>query len=238
MKHQSITISCLLSTNLALCKTRPWSLNLGSNLVICTQSLKCNGHHLILTAYRNEQEYDLELKFDHNCPGVYSQWFYFKVSNTRRKQVYKFNIVNMVKGDSLFSHGMRPLLYSKKEAEFQNNGWQRFGSDITYMPHKKKLDYFALSFTTTFKFENDSVYIAACYPYTYSDGQHFISKLVKQTPKNIIKRTHLCKSLAGNEMDLLLITNFESTEEEIAARKAIVLTARVHPGETNSSYIM
>ena len=35
-----------------------------------------------------------------------------------------------------------------------------------------------------------------------------------------------------------MITNFESPEDEIAQRKAIVLTARVHPGETNSSYIM
>lgn len=39
-------------------------------------------------------------------------------------------------------------------------------------------------------------------------------------------------------MDLLLITNFDSPEEEIATRKAVVITARVHPGETNSSYIM
>jgi hypothetical protein len=36
----------------------------------------------------------------------------------------------------------------------------------------------------------------------------------------------------------LLITNFESPDEEIASRKAIVLTARVHPGESNSSFIM
>jgi hypothetical protein len=84
----------------------------------------------------------LELKFDHNCPGVYSQWFFFKVSNTRRKQIYKFNIVNMVKGEALYSHGMRPLLYSKKEAEFQSIGWQRFGNDISYLQNRKRPDYF------------------------------------------------------------------------------------------------
>ena len=39
-------------------------------------------------------------------------------------------------------------------------------------------------------------------------------------------------------MDLLIITNFESSEEEIALRKAVILTARVHPGESNSSFIM
>lgn len=65
-----------------------------------------------------ENEYDIELKFDHGCPQQYSQWFYFKVSNTRRKTIYKFNIINLVKSESLYSSGMRPLMYSKKEAEF------------------------------------------------------------------------------------------------------------------------
>jgi murein tripeptide amidase MpaA len=37
---------------------------------------------------------------------------------------------------------------------------------------------------------------------------------------------------------LLIITNFESSEEEISLRKAVILTARVHPGETNSSFII
>jgi Cytosolic carboxypeptidase N-terminal domain len=36
---------------------------------------------------RSEFEYDLELKFDHNSTNQYSQWFYFKVTNTKRKNV-------------------------------------------------------------------------------------------------------------------------------------------------------
>lgn len=76
----------------------------------------------------------------------------------------------MVKGESLYSYGMRPLMYSKKEAVFQNLGWQRFGADITYQPNRKRVgEFYSLSFTTTFKYENDSVYIANCYPYTYTE---------------------------------------------------------------------
>jgi murein tripeptide amidase MpaA len=37
---------------------------------------------------------------------------------------------------------------------------------------------------------------------------------------------------------MLIITNFTSKPEEIAFRKAVVLTSRVHPGESNSSFIM
>jgi murein tripeptide amidase MpaA len=37
---------------------------------------------------------------------------------------------------------------------------------------------------------------------------------------------------------MLLITNFASTPEDISERQAIILTGRVHPGESNSSYIM
>jgi len=37
---------------------------------------------------------------------------------------------------------------------------------------------------------------------------------------------------------MLIITNFSSAPEEIAERPAIILTSRVHPGESNASYIM
>lgn len=48
----------------------------------------------------------------------------------------------------------------------------------------------------------------------------------------------LCKSLAGNDVDMLIVTNFASIPEEIAVRKAIILTSRVHPGESNASWMM
>lgn len=37
---------------------------------------------------------------------------------------------------------------------------------------------------------------------------------------------------------MVIITNFNSRPEEIAVRRAIILTSRVHPGESNASYIM
>lgn len=48
----------------------------------------------------------------------------------------------------------------------------------------------------------------------------------------------LCRTLAENMVNLVTITNPTSSEEETANKKAIVLTARVHPGETNSSWMM
>jgi hypothetical protein len=54
----------------------------------------------------------------------------------------------------------------------------------------------------------------------------------------VARKTVLCKSLAGNDVEMLIITNFKSIPEEISIRKAIILTARVHPGESNSSYMM
>lgn len=48
----------------------------------------------------------------------------------------------------------------------------------------------------------------------------------------------MCKSLAGNDVEMLIVTNFASSPENIAMRKAIILTSRVHPGETNASFVM
>jgi murein tripeptide amidase MpaA len=37
---------------------------------------------------------------------------------------------------------------------------------------------------------------------------------------------------------MAIITNFSSRPEEIAVRRAIVITSRVHPGESNASFIV
>jgi hypothetical protein len=44
--------------------------------------------------------------------------------------------------------------------------------------------------------------------------------------------------LAGNDVDMLIVTNFSSDPVDIAVRKSVILTSRVHPGETNASWIM
>ncbi len=78
-----------------------------------------------------EFEYDLILKPDYNTRG-YTQWYYFRVSNTRAGKTYRFNIINLMKPDSLYNHGMRPVLYSEHEAKKNGKGWFRGGGDICY----------------------------------------------------------------------------------------------------------
>jgi predicted deacylase len=56
--------------------------------------------------------------------------------------------------------------------------------------------------------------------------------------KDKVRKTEHCKSLAGNSLDLIIITNFISADYDIAERPAVIITGRVHPGETNSSFIV
>jgi len=46
--------------------------------------------------------------------------------------VFRFSLVNLCKGESLYSVGMRPLLYSTKDAQLRGIGWRRCGDNIAY----------------------------------------------------------------------------------------------------------
>ena len=82
------------------------------------------------------------------------------------------------------------------------------------------------------------MYLSHCYPYTYSDCTELLQKLCTPDCKDRIRKTIVCKTLAGNDCEMAIITNFSSRPEEIAIRRAIVITSRVHPGESNASYIV
>lgn len=75
-------------------------------------------------------EYELYLRPD-LYTGKHTQWFYFGVRNMRPGRTYRFTIVNFYKAGSLYNKGMRPLMYSERQAA-KGAGWRRVGSNIKY----------------------------------------------------------------------------------------------------------
>lgn len=88
---------------------------------------------------RGLYEYELTLRPD-MYTAKHTQWFYFRVRNMKAGANYRFTIVNLMKSSSLYSLGMRPLLYSERAARETSVGWQRTGSDIRYFRSCNQVD--------------------------------------------------------------------------------------------------
>ncbi|XP_048358394.1 cytosolic carboxypeptidase 3 [Sphaerodactylus townsendi] len=186
-------------------------------------------------------EYQLTLRTD-LYTNKHTQWYYFQVTNTQAGMPYRFTIVNFTKPTSLYNHGMRPLLYSEAEAKNHNVGWQRTGDGIKYYRNNLGQDgrqFFSLTWTFQFPHDRDTCYFAHCYPYTYSNLQDYLSAIARDPKKSrFCKIRILCQSLARNIVYVLTITNPLQDFQEEKRKAAVILTARVHPGETNSSWMM
>ena len=170
------------------------------------------------------------------------QWFYFAVAHAKPGLKYKFNIVNCAKSDSLFNLGMQPLVYSTIDAAKYGVGWRRRGFDVCYYQNhirRRSGFYHTLSFQLRFMHDGDTIYLAYCYPHTFTDLRMYLKRLEEDPlASKRFRRRPLCESLAGNAVELLTITSFASDPEELAKRKGIVISARVHPGESNSALVM
>ncbi|KAK6191784.1 hypothetical protein SNE40_003379 [Patella caerulea] len=192
-----------------------------------------------------ENDYELHLRYD-LFTSKHTQWFYFRVRNTRPNINYRFTIVNLMKPDSLYNYGMKPLMYSEKTAQQKKIGWIRAGSNIKYYRNNLKYEvpkgdkpFYSLTWTSQFSHAHDDVYFAHCYPYTYTDLQDYLLELGKDPIKSrICKQRVLCRTLAGNLVYLLTITSPSQNPDDLKHKKAVVITSRVHPGESNSSWMM
>ncbi|XP_036007743.1 cytosolic carboxypeptidase 2 [Fundulus heteroclitus] len=193
-------------------------------------------------------DYELTLRTD-LYTKKHTQWFYFRVRNMKAGVTYRFTITNLMKRSSLYSQGMRPLLYSERAAERDGVGWQRAGSNIRYYRNcsqntKESNDatdtnLYSLTWTLQFPYDSDTCYLAHCYPYTYSRLQRYL----KQISSNPAVASYcnvliLCHSLAGNAVYVITVTSGGTSGGDVRNRKAVVVTARVHPGETNGSWMM
>uniref|UniRef100_A0A4W6GCR9 Cytosolic carboxypeptidase 1 n=1 Tax=Lates calcarifer TaxID=8187 RepID=A0A4W6GCR9_LATCA len=199
-------------------------------------------------------EYDLVLNSDINS-NHYHQWFYFEVSGMRVGTTYRFNIINCEKSNSQFNYGMQVLMYSVQEAISGRPRWVRTGADICYYKNhfarssiaaggQKGKSYYTLTFSTSFSHKDDVCYFAYHYPYTYSTLKMHLSKLEDlRTPQIYLRQDVLCETLGGNSCPLLTITAMPESNSndhicQFRNRPLIFLSARVHPGETNASWVM
>ncbi|XP_055304001.1 cytosolic carboxypeptidase Nna1-like [Sitodiplosis mosellana] len=191
--------------------------------------------------------YELYLRPD-LYTNKHTQWFYFRVTNVKKGFTYRLSIVNLVKSGSLYNEGMRPLMYSEIDAKESKIGWRRCGENIAYFKNEDSSptnddddenSTYTLTFNIEFPHENDTVYFAHSYPYTYSDLQDYLMTIQKHPIKSkFCKLRLLCRSLAGNNVYCLTVTAPVADDDSTKKKRAVVVSARVHPGETPSSWMM
>jgi len=223
-------------------KIKPWYIKESESDNTLIFESRFESGNLRRALHIGDNTYNLILKYDHGTT-TYTQWYYFKISNVRKDVRYKFNLINFIKPDSSYNQGQKPLFYSVKEAQKPGGiGWYRDAENICYYQNSMKRkgggSYYTLSFEVTFKNDDDEVYLAHCYPYTYSDSCELLQRLCTNETKDKIRKTVLTRTLAGNDCEMVIITNFLSRPEEIALRRAVILTSRVHPGESNASFLI
>lgn len=183
----------------------------------------------------SSSEYQLYLSPDTNSKG-HIQWFYFSATPTVPVQA-KLSIMNFTKAKCLFVRGMRPWY------KVQDGIWERLSTPCVYyqngartsLKSGKEVEFYTLSFEFDFKDAQKPVFFAFSQPYLYSTLQSHLRSLSKYS---FVKRRTLCYSTLGFPIDLITISSPAKARSESAKRDIVVITSRVHPGETPGSWVM
>ncbi|XP_033336783.1 cytosolic carboxypeptidase-like protein 5 isoform X2 [Megalopta genalis] len=210
-------------------------------------------------------DYEFNIWTKHDCHGTQFQnsnrtWFYFGFKACTSGAYVKFNIVNLNKQVKMFSQGMCPVF----KVLPGHLHWERIRDRPTYTVDQKGSD-FTLSFVYCTPENMKAItYLAFTYPFSYTDLQNYLRRVEARIAKRNVTcaddvyyhRECAIKSLEGRRLDVITISSFHyiSTEREDRLinmfpekheerpfkfwnKKVIFVSARVHPGETPSSFV-
>jgi len=105
----------------------------------------------------------------------------------------------------------------------------------------KEKYHYTLTFDMQFPYSNDTVFIAYFYPFSLTFQSRWLDRLMRSPAviqDNCLRRQVLTKTVGGNNCDLLTITNFKQAPSCQIEKHVVILTARIHPGEVNTSWII
>jgi hypothetical protein len=118
---------------------------------------------------------------------------------------------------SMFCRFDRLLTYTRPA---DARSWHRAGHSIAYtrgrepIPGRAGATFSALSWAIEFPFDDDAVYFAYTYPYTFTDLQSDLAAIARDPARAAVCRQRtVCTTLAGNACPLLTITNFDDTAD-------------------------
>ncbi|CAI2369656.1 unnamed protein product [Moneuplotes crassus] len=166
----------------------------------------------------------------------HTQWFYYSTKNFAKDLRITFAIKNLYKKKSAYTKGMQPFVFSLKKHKETGIGWHRGGELIRYTQNFDKPEQYTLRFVYTYEYEDDIVYFAHFQPYTFTRLKCLLHKLKKYVKnQNQMQIFELCRTVSNIPCYCLKICNSLLADKN---SKIIFLTCRVHPGESNSSFML
>ncbi|KWX11941.1 Nuclear ATP/GTP-binding protein/ Zinc-binding carboxypeptidase [Giardia duodenalis assemblage B] len=205
--------------------------------------------NLSTTERIDDTEYNVFIKPDFNLKVRF--WFYFRVANITPKLPYIFHILSFSKGKTTFLSEQTPLVRSTSR-----NKWERIPRSQCFYYVSSKHKCYTSNPVLSFVFQFDKVedyFFAFSYPFTYSMLTKFNGRLINHKLP-FIRLFNIGKTLNGNDFPILVINqdierilNYSaspaaldnaSVPYEIQDKRIVWVSARVHPGEVPSSYIL
>lgn len=215
----------------------------------------------------NDNSFDLYISADSQPyvdELYYKTWFYFSVTGVRPSTVVNFTIRNMKNQTKLYQAGMRPVFKTVSSDGKVIVPWRKIPSKPNYT-YDESEDIFTLKWSYGLsKASDDITYFAYSYPFSFTEitqkMDSFQSKMINR--KNVyFHRETLNYSREGRKQEMITVSSLDGVnpdgehEEFIPGlfpesdktdesrplkfynKKVILISSRVHPGETGASFM-
>ncbi|KAG7163114.1 Cytosolic carboxypeptidase-like protein 5-like, partial [Homarus americanus] len=205
--------------------------------------------------------YEFNLWTRPDCAGTEYEnnnrtWFFFGIKGGAVGNRVRLNVMNLNKQSKLYSQGMQPVMQCISNTRPPR--WERIKDRCTYRSEENST---VITWVHTVNEACAVTHYAFTYPFTYSELQTVLESLDRRFPPGCpslyYHRELLIYSLDHWRVDLVTVSSHNDRVEEREDRlpglfpladqprphrfpnkKVVFVSARVHPGETSSSFVL